>query len=58
MKKLIAVLFLIPVAVMAQQKGFVITGTITGLPENSKVFLLDMNKNSDTLAKGRVAKGS
>ena len=58
MKKLIAVLFLIPVAVMAQQKGFVITGTITGLPENSKVSLVDLNKNSDTLAKGRVTKGT
>jgi peroxiredoxin len=58
MKKLIAVLFLIPVAVMAQQKGFVITGTITGLPENSKVSLVDLNKNSDTLAKARVTKGT
>ncbi|AEV96767.1 hypothetical protein A4D02_29445 [Niastella koreensis] len=58
MKKLIAGLFLLPVAVMAQQKGFVITGTITGLVENSKVSLVDMNKPADTLAKGKVAKGT
>ncbi len=51
MKKLLAVLFLIPVAVMAQQKGFVVTGTIAGLAENSKVSLVDMNKPTDTLAK-------
>jgi len=58
MKKLIAGLFLIPVAVMAQQKGFVITGTIAGLPENSKVSIVDMNKPTDTLAKALVTKGS
>jgi peroxiredoxin len=58
MKKLITGLFLLPVVVMAQQKGFVITGTITGLVENSKVSLVDMNKPTDTLAKGRVTKGT
>lgn len=58
MKKLIAVLLFIPVVAMAQQKGFVITGTITGLAENSKVSLVDMNKPTDTLAKGKVTKGS
>jgi peroxiredoxin len=58
MKKLIAGLFLIPVAVMAQQKGFVITGTVTGLAEKSRVSLVDMNKPTDTLAKALVTKGS
>jgi len=58
MKKLIAGLFLLPVAVMAQQKVFVITGTVTGLPENSLVTLVDLNKPTDTLAKDRVNKGS
>ncbi|OQP62327.1 hypothetical protein A3860_28600 [Niastella vici] len=58
MKKLIAGLFLLPVAVMAQQKGFVITGTITGLAENSRVTLVDLNKPTDTLAKGLVTKGT
>jgi peroxiredoxin len=58
MKKLIAGLFLIPGAVMAQEKGFVITGTVTGLAEKSKVSLVDMNKPTDTLAKGMVSKGT
>jgi peroxiredoxin len=58
MKKLIAGLFFIPVAVMAQQKGFVITGTVTGLAENSKVSLVDLNKPTDTLAKAQVTKGT
>jgi peroxiredoxin len=58
MKKLTAILFFIPVVAMAQQKGFVITGTITGLAENAKVSLIDMNKPTDTLAKGKVTKGS
>ncbi|WP_240348031.1 TlpA disulfide reductase family protein [Longitalea arenae] len=58
MKKLIAGLFLLPVAVMAQQKGFVITGTVTGLAENSRVTLVDMNKPTDTLARAHVTKGS
>ncbi|HEY8893240.1 MAG TPA: TlpA disulfide reductase family protein [Niastella sp.] len=58
MKKLIAGLFLIPGAVMAQQKGFVITGTVTGLAENSRVTLVDLNKPTDTLARGLVKKGT
>jgi peroxiredoxin len=58
MKKLIAGLFFIPVAVMAQQKGFVITGTITGLAENSRVTLVDLNKPTDTLARAKVTKGT
>lgn len=58
MKKLIAGLFLIPGAVMAQQKGFVITGTVTGLAENSRVTLVDLNSPTDTLAKGLVKKGT
>ena len=58
MKKLIVGFFLIPVVVFAQQKGFVITGTITGLTESSKVSLTDLNKPNDTLAKGVVSKGT
>jgi peroxiredoxin len=58
MKKLIAALFLVPVVAMAQQKGFVITGTVTGLAENSKVSLIDLNKPTDTLAKALVKKGT
>lgn len=58
MKKLIAGLFLIPGAVMAQQKGFVVTGTVTGLAENSRVTLVDLNNPTDTLARGLVKKGT
>jgi peroxiredoxin len=60
MKKLIAGLFLIPVAAIAQQKqpGFVITGTVTGLAENSRVTLVDLNKPTDTLARALVKKGT
>jgi peroxiredoxin len=58
MKKLIAALFLVPVVATAQQKGFVITGTVTGLAEKSKVSLVDMNKPTDTLAKALVNKGT
>lgn len=58
MKKLIIGLFLMPVVVMAQQKGFVITGTIAGLAENSRVTLVDLNKPTDTLAKALVTKGT
>jgi peroxiredoxin len=58
MKKLILVFLLIPVGLLAQQKGFVITGTITGLPDNSKVTLTDMNNATDTVAKATVQKGA
>ncbi|MBO9205067.1 MULTISPECIES: TlpA disulfide reductase family protein [Niastella] len=59
MKKLIAAIFLIPVVAMAQKKGgFVITGTLTGLPDNAAVCLVDMNTPTDTLAKTKSAKGS
>lgn len=60
MKKLIAGFFLLPVAVMAQQKqtGFVITGNVTGLAENSRVTLVDLNKPTDTLARAVVTKGT
>ncbi|WP_242696148.1 TlpA disulfide reductase family protein [Longitalea luteola] len=58
MKKLIAGLFFIPVAVMAQEKGFVITGTVTGLADNTRISLVDMNKPTDTLARAQVTKGS
>lgn len=64
MKKLLYVFLFFPLGVVAQkgniqaqQKGFVITGTVTGLAEKSKVSLTDMNNPTDTLAKGVVNKG-
>src|SRR5688500_17835389 len=56
--RLILMFFLIPVGLLAQQKGFVITGTITGLADNTKVSLTDANNPSDTIAKADVTKGS
>lgn len=47
-----------PLGLLAQQKGFVITGTMTGLADNSHVTLTDLNKPTDTLARAVVKKGS
>src|SRR3989442_172184 len=47
-----------PLGLLAQQKEFVITGTITGLADNSHVALTDLNKPTDTVAKAIVKKGS
>jgi thiol-disulfide isomerase/thioredoxin len=51
---------LIPVALTAQEKknpGFKITGKIKGLGEKSKIFLMDANNPSDTIAKAQVKAG-
>jgi len=59
MKNLLSVLFLLPVTVLAQSgntQDFVISGSVKGLAEKSRVFLADANNPSDTLAK-TVVKG-
>jgi peroxiredoxin len=58
MKKFIIVLFFIPVGLVAQQKEFIITGSITGLADNSKISLTDANKPGDTLATALAGKGN
>src|SRR6266498_1073766 len=58
MKKLIVGFLLIPAALLAQKKGFEITGTITGLAEKSRVTLTDLNRPTDTVARGVVTKGT
>jgi peroxiredoxin len=58
MKQLMVAFLLMPVTLLAQQKGFVITGTITGLADNSRVTLTDLNKPTDTLARALVTKGT
>jgi peroxiredoxin len=58
MKQLMVVFLLFPVALLAQQKGFVITGTVTGLAEKARVTLTDLNKPTDTIARGVVNKGT
>jgi peroxiredoxin len=57
MKQLIFVLLLAPIGLLAQS-GFVIKGTVTGLPDASKVNLTDVNNATDTLARGTVKGGS
>lgn len=58
MKQLIIILLLLPLGLLAQQKGFVITGNVTGVPDNSLVTLTDVNNAADTLAKAEVTKGA
>ena len=41
MKKILTLLLIIPAGLFAQQKGFVVTGTLAGLPEGSLVTLSD-----------------
>jgi len=60
MKNLLFVLFLFPVAVSAQTgktQDFVISGSVKGLAEKSRVFLADANNPSDTLATAVVKGG-
>lgn len=55
---LIGLLTAVSVGVSAQQKGFVITGTVSGIPDKAIVSLTDANNPTDTLAKGIAGKGS
>lgn len=56
MKYVYLLLLLWAPAALAQQKGFEITGTLTGLPENGKVVLIDLQKE-DTAAIATVNEG-
>lgn len=56
MKRFLVLLLIIPAGLFAQQKGFVITGSLKGLPEGSEVTLSDANNVQDTLARTIVAK--
>lgn len=58
MKNLLVVLLFLPVLAGAQEGGFEITGTITGLPENSLVSMTNLNKQGDTIARGVVTNGT
>src|SRR5688572_25198840 len=57
MKNLLMLMLMLPLALTAQD-GFEITGTITGLPENSRVTLTNVNKQTDTLARAVVNNGT
>ncbi|MEO5997433.1 MAG: TlpA disulfide reductase family protein [Chitinophagaceae bacterium] len=54
MKRMLMVLLLVPFLSMAQQKGFLINGSLSGIKNNSLVSLTDANNPSDTLAKSIV----
>lgn len=56
MKQLLVCILLIPMGLLAQT-GFLVKGSVTGLPEASKVTLTDVNNATDTLARGAVEKG-
>ena len=57
-KYLLLLIGSLPFALVAQQKGFVINGTITGLTDNSLVSITDVNNPTDTLASGTVHNSS
>jgi len=57
-KIFVFVLFLLPAGLMAQQKGFTITGTVTGVADKTKVTLTDLNNSTDTLARAEVKNGA
>lgn len=57
MKSCVLLLFLLPVLASAQSK-LTINGKIKGLSDSSRVVLLDMNRQTDTLASSAVKKGS
>ncbi len=54
MKKIMIALVLVPFLGMSQQKGFLITGSMTGVANKSLVYLTDANNPSDTLAKSVI----
>ncbi|MEJ7739192.1 MAG: TlpA disulfide reductase family protein [Chitinophagaceae bacterium] len=57
MKNLLSILLLLPLLSVGQQKGFVVTGTLTGLKEKSLVYLTNVSKPADTLARAIVLNG-
>jgi peroxiredoxin len=56
MKGFFGLLLFAPLALSAQ-KELSITGQIIGLKESSKIYVVDVNKTTDTIAKGSVKKG-
>jgi thiol-disulfide isomerase/thioredoxin len=61
MKKWLTFLVWMPCVASAQpnnSSGFSLTGHISGLGENSAVYLIDGNKTTDTIARARVKEGS
>jgi peroxiredoxin len=57
MKTFLSLLLFAPLAIFAQKK-FVISGSLTGLPEGSNVSLSNANTPDDTVARGVVKNGT
>jgi peroxiredoxin len=57
MKNWLLLFFLSPLLCVAQDPSLRVTGKITGLKEGGRVYLIDINRPTDTLAKGKVSKG-
>lgn len=55
LRSLLSILFALPFSLFAQD-GFVITGKLKAVPDNTEVFLSGFN-GTDTLAKAKVQKG-
>jgi len=61
MKTVFLCFLILPVAAISQGNqvnGFSITGNVKGLPEKSRVFLIDANNPTDTVAKASVKTGT
>jgi peroxiredoxin len=58
MKQWIVALGLLPATLAAQERGFTITGAVTGLPDHSRVTINDLNNVTDTLARTEVNNGT
>src|SRR5215467_5194952 len=53
MKRILVVILMLPITIMAQTavKGFTISGNMKGLPEKTRISLVDANNPTDTIAK-------
>jgi hypothetical protein len=56
MKKILSILFLLPLMVVAQ-KSFTVTGTVTGIANGTTVYIYNEEIGSDTIAKAKVTNG-
>ena len=58
MKQFLYILLLFPVISFGQTGRFTITGTVTNLKEGTQISLSDVNNPTDTIAKGKLVKGT
>jgi peroxiredoxin len=58
MKTCFTLIFLLPLFAVAQKRGFVIKGNISGLQDKAFVSLTDANRPTDTLSYAQASKGN